>query len=357
MSIDSPIPLKDNDTGINLDALTGYLRETLGDEALPVVIERFPRGFSNLTYFLKAGERELVLRRPPVGIKIASAHDMGREYRVMAGVGKVWDKVPEMIAFCEDESVLGAPFYLMERVRGVIFRDRVPKGMTLSEETMRAISTSAVDVLAQIHGLDTEAAGLTMGRPEGYAERQVSGWTKRYVKAKTDEVPDVESLAKWLAENLPAGHRVGLIHNDFKYDNIILDPDDLSRVKAVLDWEMATRGDPRMDLGSSLAYWIQADDPPQLQLLRFGITHLPGNLTREEIVDRYCEVTDQPRFDPLWYFAYGLFKLIVIAQQLYLRHVRGLTKEPRYAQMIYGVQGLSAIAMRAIQLERISDLN
>jgi len=355
--LDSAVPLRENHRGVDLDALSAYLKDTLGENALPVVIEHFPKGYSNLTYLLRAGGRELVLRRPPVGIKIARAHDMGREARILQGVGRVWNKVPRVVVFTEDESIIGAPFYMMERVRGVILRDKAPKGVTLNAPTMKQISEGTIDVLAEIHQLDTEAAGLTIGRPEGYIERQINGWTSRYLKAKTDEIEDVEKLARWLDDNKPAATSVGLIHNDFKYDNIILDPDNLGQVKAVLDWEMATRGDPLLDLGSSLAYWIQANDPPQLQLLRFGLTHLPGNLDREQLVARYAKATGREDFDPLWYYAYGLFKLIVIAQQLYVRFVRGLTKERRYEMMIHGVRGLSATGLRAIARGQIYNLS
>lgn len=348
--IDPTVP-----AALDLGRLAPYLRDLLGQPDLTVEVSRFPRGFSNLTYLLRAGDRELVLRRPPLGVEIAHAHDMGREHGILAGVGRVWDKVPRTIAFCDDPSVLGAPFYLMERVRGIILRDRLPDGLDLGAAQMRRVSEATVDTLAEIHQLDTTAAGLTMGRPEGYAARQISGWTRRYQRAKTDDVPDIEALSAWLGDNLPAASQAALIHNDFKYDNVILDPADRS-VRAVLDWEMATRGDPWMDLGSSLAYWIQADDPPELQAIRFCVTHLPGNLDRQEVVARYCAATAAPLRDPVWYYAYGLLKLAVVLQQLYARYQRGQTTEARYATMIDGVRGLSAVALRAIARGRIVDL-
>lgn len=351
--IDQPVPTADLD--LDLDRLTPYLREVLGDDDLTVEVARFPRGFSNLTYLLRAGGRELVLRRPPLGVEIAHAHDMGREHGIISGVGRVWAKVPRAVAFCDDPSVLGAPFYLMERVRGVILRDRLPDGLDLSPGQIRQIADNVIDTLAEIHRLDTEAAGLTMGRPEGYAERQIAGWTRRYRRAQTDDVPDIEALSAWLGANLPAPGGAALIHNDFKHDNVILDPDDLS-VRAVLDWEMATRGDPRMDLGSSLAYWVQADDPPELQAIRFCVTHLPGSPDRQEVVARYCAATGEPAFDPVWHYAYGLLKLAVVLQQLYARYQRGQTTEARYATMIDGVRGLSAVALRAIDRGRIVEL-
>jgi len=355
--VDSPRPLGEGDAGLDPERLAAWLTDELGQDVDVLEAERFARGFSNLTYLVRAAGREMVLRRPPVGVKIASAHDMAREFRIVQAVGRVWDKVPRAVALCEDDAVLGAPFYLMERVRGIILRDRVPEGLALGEADFAALSRNAVDVLAEIHGLDTEAAGLEIGHPEGYVRRQVAGWTGRYLKAKTDEIADVERLAAWLEEHRPDESGAGLIHNDFKYDNLVLDPAAPTRVIAVLDWEMATRGDPLLDLGSSLAYWVEADDPPELQALRFCVTDQPGNLTREGVVERYREVTGRAPFDPVWYYAYGLFKLLVVAQQLYVRHVRGLTREPRYARMIDAVRGLAAVALRAIGWGRIGALS
>ena len=351
--IDAPVPVSD-DPALDVGRLSAYLSGVLG-EPVSLRVARFPRGFSNLTYMLSAGTRELVLRRPPLGVDIAHAHDMGREHGILAGVGRVWDKVPRVLAMCDDLSVIGAPFYIMERVRGLILRDTLPDGLSLDAAQARRISEAVVDTLAEIHGLDTEAAGLTMGRPDGYASRQIAGWTRRYHRAATDDVPDIVALSGWLGDNLPTGSRAALIHNDFKHDNVILDPADLS-VKAVLDWEMTTRGDPRMDLGSSLAYWVQADDPAELERIRFCVTHLPGTLDREGVVARYCQASGSEPFDPVWYYAYGLFKLAVVLQQLYARYQRGLTTEDRYADMITGVRGLSAVALRAIDRGRIVGL-
>jgi len=354
--IDEAKPLREGDDGVDVGRLEAWLVGVLGESARPVGVERFTRGYSNLTYRVTAGARDLVLRRPPVGVKIASAHDMAREYRLLAGVGKVWDRVPKTVALCEDEAVLGAPFYVMERVRGVVLRNKAPEGLELTPATMAALSRETVDTLAAIHRVDTAAAGLDLGHPEGYVERQVAGWTKRYQAAKTDDLPDVDALAKWLAENRPAESGSALVHNDFKYDNVVLDPGDPTRILAVLDWELATRGDPLLDLGTSLAYWMQADDPPELIAMSFGVTWLPGNLDREGVVARYVEATGRGAFDPLWYFAFGLFKLIVIAQQLYARFKAGKTTEPRYALMLPAEKALAAFALRGIGRRRISDL-
>ena len=319
----------------------------------PVEVLQFPRGYSNLTYLLRAAGRELVLRRPPAGVAIASAHDMGREHRILSTLRGVWPRVPRTLAYEPDAGPLGAPFYLMERVEGVILRARVPAGLALGEARMRHLSEAMIDTLAEIHGVDLEAAGLTaLGRPEGYAERQVRGWIERYQKAKTDDVPAFDRLAAWLSARVPASAPGALVHNDFKYDNVVLSSD-LETVRAVLDWEMATVGDPWMDLGCALGYWIQSNDAPALQAMRFGPTELPGSLTRTELVARYEARTGRAVPHLPFYMAFALMKLAVVAQQLYQRVARGLTSEPRYAMMIEAVKGLSRAGVRIAESGRI----
>lgn len=322
-----------------------------------VEILQFPKGWSNLTYLLRVGEREIVLRRPPPGVVIASAHDMKREHRILSALSPLWDKAPKPIALAEDPDILGAPFYVMERAQGVILRAKWPAQLTLDAPRMKHLSEVLLDTLAEIHAIDvTQGELATLGKPEGYNTRQVKGWTDRYEKAKTDEIPSVEPLARWLAEHTPKESGAALIHNDLKYDNVVLS-EDLSRAVAVLDWEMATVGDPLMDLGCTLGYWVQEDDPPLMQAMRFGPTYLPGSLTRMELVRRYEERTGKPVTNLVFYFAFSLFKLSVVAQQLYARYVRGLTTEPRYAMMIEGVRGLTRAAVQAIEADRIDRLS
>jgi aminoglycoside phosphotransferase (APT) family kinase protein len=222
---------------------------------------------------------------------------------------------------------------------------------------MRALSTMLVDSLAALHAVDIEATGLiALGKPEGYVERQVTGWTRRYFKAKTDEIPEVEQAAAWLGEHMPPERGASLIHGDFKYDNFVLDPDDLTRILAVLDWEMATVGDPLMDLGTSLGYWIEAGDSDEARMVPIVPTALPGNLTRQQIVDRYEETSGRAVPDPVFYYVYGLFKVAVIAQQIYKRFVEGHSKDPRFAMMIMGVKILGNQAARALDRGRIHEL-
>jgi aminoglycoside phosphotransferase (APT) family kinase protein len=341
-----------------VESLYKYLHAHLPDLTAPLIVEQFPSGFSNLTYLLRSGDRELVLRRPPVGAKIKTAHDMSREYRILSHLYPVYPKVPRPLLFCDDESILGAPFYVMERVTGIILRAQRPTGVDLAPELMRRLSLAFVENLAEIHELDYHAAGLgELGSPQGYVKRQVEGWTKRYFNARTDDVPAIEKLAEWLQQNRPAdSDRPGLIHNDYKYDNLVLDPDDLGHVIAVLDWEMATIGDPLMDFGTSLAYWVETNDPEEWQRYGFGLTSLPGSFTRTELLDHYTQRTGRRIDDPVFYFAYGLLKIAVIVQQIYFRYQKGLTRDPRFARLGALVQACGDLAQRAIERRRIDSL-
>jgi aminoglycoside phosphotransferase (APT) family kinase protein len=236
-------------------------------DAGALAVAQFGGGFSNLTYLVRAGERELVLRRPPRGVHAGTAHDVLREARLLLALRPAHARVPRVLALCDDAAVLGAPFYCMERVRGAILRG-LPGEPLPDAPTMRRLSEGFVDELAALHALDWEAAGLgALGRPDGYVERQVAGWSRRWAAARTGDVPSVDAAAAWLAAHRPPGRGAALIHNDFKYDNLVLDPADPGRVVAVLDWEMATLGDPLMDLGTSLGYWVDPDDPPALRAL------------------------------------------------------------------------------------------
>jgi aminoglycoside phosphotransferase (APT) family kinase protein len=336
--------------------LAPYVRQAIGAAAdAPVAVRQFPGGHSNLTYLVTVGDTELVLRRPPFGSKVKSAHDMGREVRVLSALAPVFPLAPRPLAFCEDESVIGARFYLMERRRGTILRRDLPRGVTLDPAQARRLGEAFVDALAELHALSPAAVGLgDLGNPVGYVERQVTGWSKRYQAARTDDIPDMERVAGWLAANLPPGEpaevrrAATIVHNDFKYDNLVLAEDDLTRPIAILDWEMATVGDPLTDLGTALCYWVQADDPPDYAATRFVVTHLPGSLTRRELVARYAERTGRDVSRVAFYYALGLFKTAVVAQQIYYRYRQGLTQDPRFAAIGMGVVALAAQARRVI---------
>jgi aminoglycoside phosphotransferase (APT) family kinase protein len=342
--------------GEELDAarLEVYLRAQLDQPGAELKIEQFPGGFSNLTYLLRLGDRDYVLRRPPHGSKVKSAHDMGREYRVLSRLAPVFDKAPRPVLFCDDSAVIGAEFYLMERIRGVIIRRDPPPGLVIDETTSARLCEALIDALAALHGIDYAAAGLgDMGRPEGYVERQITGWTGRYQAAQTDALPAMEEVGAWLAAHMPADSAAALIHNDFKFDNVILDPADITRIIGILDWEMSTIGDPLMDLGTSLSYWVERDDPPALQEIRFVPTTLPGMMTRAELALRYADKSGRDVAHILFYYVYGLFKIAVVAQQIYYRFVQGLTRDERFAGMIHGVRAMSAQARAALDRGKI----
>lgn len=343
---------------LDVDRLSAYLADRLPMGSGPLSIEQFPSGHSNLTYCLRAKDREWVLRRPPFGAKIKTAHDMGREYRMLSRLKDVFPKVPSPLAYCEDESIIGAPFYVMERVKGVILRGKEPpKDLGLSRDVMSGICRSLVAGLVELHGLDLQAAQLSdFGHPEGYVDRQVKGWTERYFNAKTDDIPEIEEAFRWIAQNQPSESGVALIHNDYKYDNLVLDPEDLSRVLAILDWEMSTVGDPLMDLGTTLGYWVDPQDADDMKMLPFGPTLLEGNLNRMEVAELYASLSGRDISNILFAYVYALLKVAVIAQQIYKRFKDGLTQDPRFGMMILGVQVLGKQAMRALEKERIYDL-
>ncbi|MEM6532780.1 MAG: phosphotransferase family protein [Myxococcota bacterium] len=343
---------------LDIEALRKYLRPHVDSSLDELSVSQFPGGHSNLTYMLKAGALELVLRRPPFGAKIATGHDMAREHQVLEGLARAGKAAPKPIAFCGDESIIGAPFYVMERVRGVIIRKaKAPDGHALDQTTMRGLCESMVDGLVDLHATDLELSGFEdLGKPDGYVARQVSGWTTRYQKSQTDKVSDMESVAEWLRANQPPSQSGAFIHNDYKLDNLVLDAEDLTQIESILDWEMATVGDPLMDLGTTLGYWVEASDPDSMKTSPFPPTFLAGSLSRQEVVERYSEKSGRDVAAPVFYYAYGLFKIAVIAQQIYRRFKDGHSKDPRFARMLFAVTLLAQTAAKAIDRDRIHNL-
>ena len=325
-----------------------FLRDNIPGLGGEVSISQFPSGYSNLTYLITAGERQMVLRRPPHGTKAKSAHDMGREFRILSALHPVFPYCPRPLAFCDDESVMGVGFYVMERIKGIILRKQMPSELSFGPAQMERLTKRLVELMAELHAVDYEAAGLGgFGKPAGYARRQVEGWSKRYRDARTPDVPDGEAVMVWLAGNLPPDNAVGtIIHNDFKLDNVVLDPADPLRVIGVLDWEMATLGDPLMDLACTLAYWVQADDAPELVANAPMLTYLPGSLTRAQAVEYYGQQTGRVMDHIGFYYTFGLFRLAVIAQQIYYRFYHGQTQDQRFARMPLMVRALLAKAGR-----------
>lgn len=318
---------------IDAGALTAYCREhapELAPTRGEIGIRQFPGGASNLTYLLEIDGRQYVLRRPPFGSTVKSAHDMGREYGVLSRLHGVYAYAPRPIVHCTDDSIIGAEFYVMERLEGIILRRDPPADLTLTPADATRLCEELLDVQAALHTTSVEAAGMTdFGKPEGYIERQITGWNRRYRNARTDNVPACGAIMDWLESRIPDITRRAIIHNDYKFDNVVFKAD-LSRIIGVLDWEMATLGDPVMDFACSMAYWVQADDPEALQGIRMGPTQLPGMLRRDEMLARYRAKTGETIDDWPFYQVFGLFRLAVIAQQIYKRFVEGKTRDRRF---------------------------
>ncbi|MGI9264049.1 MAG: phosphotransferase family protein [Gammaproteobacteria bacterium] len=325
-------------TGANLEpdatTLRAYLAETLPDLRGEISVQRVTGGASNLTYIVTVGDTELVLRHPPFGTKAKTAHDMGREFKVLSCLQPVFRYCPRPLAYCADDTVLGEPFFVMEKLDGLILRRDLPDGFELTPGEARTLCQNLIDVHIELHNVDYRAAGLAdFGKPAGYVERQVLGWNSRYQNARTDDVPDNDGLMAWLADNMPGdSDRSAVIHNDYKFDNVVLNADDGPvRISGVLDWEMATLGDPLMDLGCSLAYWVEAGDPSPLMQARMMPTQLPGMMSRREILDYYRQKSGMAEIPFDFYYAFGLFRLSVIAQQIYYRYAKGETGDERFA--------------------------
>jgi aminoglycoside phosphotransferase (APT) family kinase protein len=334
-------------------AVAEWLRVNAADAGLHGTpqVRQFAGGASNLTYLLRYPSRDVILRRPPVGAKAKSAHDMAREFTIQSGLRPVFGYVPQMLAFCADPAVIGSDFYVMQRLEGTIVRGDLPSDLSLSADQARTLCRNFLDVLIELHAVDPAAAGLTdLGKGAGYVRRQVAGWSERYRRARTDNVGDYEQVMGWLDDQQPDDVGTCVIHNDFRLDNVVLAADDPVRVVGVLDWEMATIGDPLMDLGGALAYWIQADDDEYYAQFRRQPSHLPGMLTRAEVVDYYAERTGRsvtPR-DWVFYEVFGLFRLAVIAQQIYYRYHHGQTHNEAYARFLPVVQYLEGRCGRLI---------
>ncbi|HEX4205910.1 MAG TPA: phosphotransferase family protein [Ktedonobacteraceae bacterium] len=339
--------------GENFDVtnVTHYLHEhipALGKQ--PLEVRQFPAGASNLTYLLRGDTWEGVLRRPPLGPVPPKAHDMEREAGLLAKIHPVFPLAPKPYVFCADLSMLGAPFYVMERRTGIVLNDSFPAAIQPTPELCQQISYTVVDTLAQIHAIDWQQAGLSsFGHPEGFLARQVKSWIERYVRAQTDEIPQVESLTRWLSEHVPTSPQPTLIHNDFKLNNMLLHEEDLTRVTAVLDWEMSTIGDPLFDLAVSLTYWVTSDDTEELQAVLPTVTTMPGFISRAEFMERYAHKSRRDLSSMHFYLTFAYFKLAVIIQQIYVRWKRGQTQDERFAVFGERVRNLIAYAAYTAQ--------
>lgn len=339
--------------GEELDAavIARYLKAHLPHLTGEPKIRQFPGGASNLTYLLSYPEQDLVLRRPPLGKKAKSAHDMGREFLILNRLNDGFPYCPKAYVHCTDSSVIGDEFYVMQRVEGTILRSDIPAELNLTAEKTKALCESFIDTMVQLHQVDYAACGLAeLGKPEGYVERQISGWSDRYEKALTPDAPLWTEVKAWLKEKMPADHpKPGIIHNDYRFDNVILDPDNPMQIIGVLDWEMATIGDPLMDLGNTLAYWIEAADPAPVQMMRRQPSNAPGMLTRQEFVDYYAKKAGIEILNFDFYYTYGLFRLAGIVQQIYYRFYHGQTKDKRFAPFVQLNALLEQMALNVIK--------
>jgi aminoglycoside phosphotransferase (APT) family kinase protein len=335
---------------LDVGILRDFLREKLPEAGDLTVIEQFPGGHSNLTYLLHCERGEYVLRRPPFGPVPPKAHDMAREFRVLEAVSPLFLQAPSVYLLCEDKAVLGAVFYLMERRRGVVLRrDAAPEFALIQDYPQRA-SAAFIDCLAELHSIDIRRHGLdSLGRPEGFLERQVRGWTQRWERAKTTELPQMHRLSRWLAEHLPASPPPTIVHNDFKLDNVMLDPGNPGRITAVLDWEMATAGDPLVDLGIVLCYWPQPDDPRVRREAISPLTTQPGWFSRQQLLDRYQTRTGIGLSGICYYEVFGVFKLAVVLQQIYYRYCVGQTRDERFRDFDARVRGLADAAVLVME--------
>jgi len=335
---------------LDLKPVEQFLKDSIPGLTGELKVEQFPSGYSNLTYLIKVGKKDLVLRRPPFGRKAKTAHDMGREYRILSALNPVFPYCPKPLVYTEDESIMGCTFYVMERIGGIILRKNLPKGLELSPDQMRTLCENLLDVQYKLHSVDYKAIGLDgFGKPEGYVKRQVEGWSERYKGAWTPDAPTFEKVMGWLHERMPPDYpKPTIIHNDYKLDNVVLNDANPLEIVGVLDWEMATIGDPIMDLGNSMGYWVQSDDPPNFQAARMLPTNLPGALTRKEMVKRYESLSGITIDNFDFYLCFGLFRLAVIAQQIYYRFYHGQTKDERFKMLIFAVHILDEATTRAM---------
>ncbi len=349
--IDQPAEVRTGEE-LNASVIETFLRDSIPDLEGVMTIGQFPGGHSNLTYLVTFGNKEMVLRRPPFGFKARTAHDMGREYRILKALKPYYPYCPEPLIYSDDNTVMDCPFYVMERMKGIILRKSLPKGLVLSPDEVNQIFKNVVKAQSLLHAIDYRKTGLeNLGRPDGYVSRQVEGWSSRYRAARTPDAPDFESVMDWLGDNSPPDSSDScIIHNDFKFDNIVLDSSNPLKITGILDWEMATIGDPLMDIGSSMGYWVQKDDSSEMQAMRTLPTHLEGAMTRRQYMNYYSEISGRPLKNIEFYRGFGLFRLAVIAQQIYYRFYHGQTSDKRFQMLIFAVAVLEKEAKKLMGL-------
>lgn len=334
---------------LDTENLQKFLAENLDAGASVIEISQFPAGASNLTYSVRIGDEEFVLRRPPFGNRVKTAHDMSREFNVLSKLSKIYPPAPKPLVYCADEKIIGSEFYLMERRNGLIIRGKSPEKLENSKELQKKLCESFIENLVELHSLDYKKAGLEdLGKPEGYTKRQIEGWSKRYFDAKTDEWAELEKSIEWLNKTIPEDESPALVHNDYKFDNIMLAPSDLTKIVAVLDWEMTTIGSPLMDFGTSLGYWMSKEVGEELLSMPFNPRILMENVSRRELAEIYAQKSGRDLSNIFYYYVFGTFKIAVIAQQIYYRFAKGFTNDKRFANFNFFVAALGKIALNAI---------
>ncbi len=330
---------------LNIGAVDSILKELLpGLKGAPKV-SQYPSGASNITYAIDYPKRRMVLRRPPSGDKPKSGHDMHREYRVMTGL-KGHIPVPNTLYYTDDVSIIGAEFYVMDRNEGHLIHSHIPKDWGWGRKETGQLCENFFQTLVDMHKVDYKAVGLgDFGKPEGYVSRQILGWNRRWGKAWTEDVEKFEDVQQWLVDNMPERERgAAIIHGDYRIDNCILRQDDPTQIEAILDWEISALGDPMMDLGNTLAYWIEAGDPDFMKMLVRQPSMAEGMMSRQDILDFYAERTGADVSGFQFYYIYGIWRLAVILQQIYARYYRGQSDNPRfkdYGQMVNALGNLA----------------
>ena len=319
------------DERIDVDRVASFLRGKLPGSEQELSVRQFGGGAANLTYLLDYGSHEYVLRRPPLGPVAPSAHDMARESKVLLRLWQAFPRAPRAFLFSDDESVVGAPFFVMERRHGIVVRSSIPRVYDRWRDAPARMSRALIETLADLHAVDFGAIDLAdLGRPAGFIRRQIDGWRRRWEAAKLEDLPAMDAVYDWLRSNEPPEGTASLVHNDYKLDNVMLDRAEPGRVVAVFDWDMCTLGDPLSDVGALLAWWCRPEDPPHFRAM--AMMPLDDRfLSREELVARYAEYSGRDLSAIRFYHALSLFRVTVIIAQIYVRYVRGQTQDRRFA--------------------------
>ena len=355
LKLDSPEDIRKEEV-LDIKKLSNILNKNFGASPKNLILKQYRKGFSNLTYNILWNNKEFILRRPPLGKVTKGGHDMKREYDILSKLSNCYDKVPKTYLYFNDKKFLDYDFYLMEKLEGIILRPNTPNDLMPEKKKMENISKKFIKTLSALHKLDYNKIGLNnFKKGNGYSSRQISGWSNRYLKSKTNDIKEMDFIINWLSKNQQSKEIFSLIHNDYKYDNIVLNKN-YTKILGILDWEMATIGNPLFDLGTTLGYWVQENDHPLLKKISLSPTTSSGNLSRTEIVNFYEKYSEIQVKDPVFYYVFGLFKISVIVQQIYFRYKSGYSKDKRFSKLIDVVKVCSLVAYQAIKKNKIDDL-